>query len=95
MHANEVKLVKDMSKIVGINIYSLAKEVFETCGFSKQFIVTSITKDGTVSFGTKNKLHWNVVKGWVLDPTNDYYFSGKVLDALENKHNDIIENANV
>jgi Na+/H+-translocating membrane pyrophosphatase len=94
MHRNEKKLVSDLSAVAGLNIYTLARDVFDIAGFSKEFVVRSITKDGTISFGSSNMLHWSVVKGWVLDPTNDYIFSGKVLAALENSAHDIVEEAN-
>ena len=33
MHANEAKLVNDLSDIVGSQLYLFAKEIFNTCGF--------------------------------------------------------------
>ncbi len=95
MHDNEKKLVKDMASIVGYNIYSLAKELFETIGFSNEFVVASITKDGTISFGSTNMLHWCVVNGWVVHSSVcDYVFVGKMKEALENKALQLNELAN-
>jgi len=95
MHDNEVKLVNDLSKIVGHNIYNLAKELFETIGFSKEFVVASITKDGTISFGSSNMLHWSVVNGWVVNSNVcDYVFVGKMKEALENKALELDKMAN-
>jgi len=95
MHDNEKKLVRDLSNIVGFNIYSLAKDLFDIAGFSKEFVVSSITKDGTVSFGSSNMLHWSVMQGWVVhSDVCDYEFEEKVREALNFKHKELIEEAN-
>ena len=95
MHDNEKKLVNEMANIVGFNIYSLAKDLFDIAGFSKEFVVKSITKDGTVSFGSSNMLHWSVVRGWVVhSDVCDYEFEEKVREALSLKHKELIEEAN-
>ena len=95
MHANEAKLVNDLSDIVGSQLYLFAKEIFNTCGFSNQFIVKSITKDGTIAFGNNNMLHWSVVSGWVVgSEICDYDFTKKITEALDVKYLNLIGEAN-
>ncbi len=86
MHDNELKLVRDISGVVGSELYQVAKEVFTTAGFSNQFIVRSLTKDGSITFGCNNMLHWNVIKGWVLnEKTSTPDFQSKISEALLSK----------
>ena len=96
MHRNEKKLVSDLSSVIGFNIYTLAKDVFDLAGFSKEFAVKSITKDGSVSFGSSNMLHWNVLRGWVLHSEGcDPEFMHKIEDALAIKREELLETEGV